>query len=171
MADWSIERTQLKMFRSRATGRARGIKEETATSDDADGELEAAVITTFDHSKMIKAWCPSLHFMTVLLAASSVASCHLGYVLGKASGTLQSLTLHYEDATAKAKSWTDRQGDPCSEPMTTKGVPTFKHRSDLANILQQENMTVGAELGVQQGHNARQMLTMWPSCTEFLPRL
>ena len=54
----------------------------------------------------------------------------------------------------------------CSEPIK-KGVPTFTHRNHLGDILQQEQMTRGVELGVQEGIYAKQLLTRWPSCKEY----
>jgi hypothetical protein len=51
--------------------------------------------------------------------------------------------------------------------MAGAGVPTFKERNDLGNIMQSENFTVGAELGVQNGFYAAEILTRWPSCTEY----
>lgn len=56
--------------------------------------------------------------------------------------------------------------DPCTDPIKM-GVPTFRHREDLGDILQKENMTVGAELGVQKGIFTVQMLKRWPSCKEY----
>jgi hypothetical protein len=56
--------------------------------------------------------------------------------------------------------------DPSTDPIK-KGVPTYRHRADLGDILQEEHMTVGAELGVQRGLFSVEMLKRWPSCKEY----
>lgn len=57
--------------------------------------------------------------------------------------------------------------DPCSEPMRGRGVPTFKSRDELGNILEEEGKTIGVELGVQRGFLSKGFLTRWPSCKEY----
>jgi len=51
--------------------------------------------------------------------------------------------------------------------MAGVGVPTFKTRNDLGNVMQSEGFTVGVELGVQNGYYAAEMLRNWPNCTEY----
>jgi hypothetical protein len=52
--------------------------------------------------------------------------------------------------------------------MTSRGVPTFKSRDELGNILEEEKKTIGVELGVQHGFLSKAFLTRWPSCTEYM---
>lgn len=46
----------------------------------------------------------------------------------------------------------------------TPGVPTFKTRSELATILEDDGAQVGVELGVQKGIFAERILRDWHSC-------
>lgn len=48
------------------------------------------------------------------------------------------------------------------------GVPTFKYRYELGNILQSEGARTGVELGVQRGGFAAQLLQRWPSCRKYV---
>jgi len=72
------------------------------------------------------------------------------------------------DTVAIVTSSTSDVGDSCSTALIPKGIPTFKNGIDLADILQQENMTVGVELGVQAGDFAVNMLSRWSSCNYYL---
>ena len=45
-----------------------------------------------------------------------------------------------------------------------KFTPPLKTRYDIAALLQQEGMQIGAELGVQHGHFAAETLRQWPGC-------
>jgi hypothetical protein len=51
--------------------------------------------------------------------------------------------------------------------MTGAGVPTFKHRDDIGDILQLEGFTTGLELGVQYGYYSNAMLSRWSKCVEY----
>ena len=51
--------------------------------------------------------------------------------------------------------------------MNGAGVPTFKHRDDLGDIVQQEGFTMGLELGMQHGYFSNAMLSRWPKCVEY----
>ena len=57
----------------------------------------------------------------------------------------------------------------CPTLMDGHGVPTFKTRDDLGDIVQREGFERGIELGVQQGFYfyARTMLQKWTSCKEY----
>lgn len=57
--------------------------------------------------------------------------------------------------------------EACRTTMTGPGVPTFKHRDDLGDIIEAESMTKGLELGVQYGYYSNAILTRWPKCTEY----
>lgn len=56
---------------------------------------------------------------------------------------------------------------PCPSLMNGPGVPTFKSRDDLGEVMQKEGFSVGIELGVQRGLYSRVILSKWPSCTEY----
>ncbi len=43
----------------------------------------------------------------------------------------------------------------CLSLMVGVGVPTFKTRADLGNVMQSEGFTVGVKLGVQNGYHSR----------------
>lgn len=73
----------------------------------------------------------------------------------------------YESSISIVINATDSNVKNCPPLMAGAGVPTFKERNDLGNIMQSENFTVGAELGVQNGFYAAEILTRWPSCTEY----
>ena len=61
----------------------------------------------------------------------------------------------------------------CPSLMQGRGVPTFKRREYLGQLLQSESeagpttFTRGIELGVQQGMYSKTILSKWPSCTEY----
>ena len=55
----------------------------------------------------------------------------------------------------------------CSFLMAGVGVPTFKTRADLGNVMQSKGFTVGVELGVQNSYYTAGMLTYWPNSTEY----
>jgi hypothetical protein len=94
-----------------------------------------------------------------------IATCLLGYVMGRHDSTkLQDYSLWQVKETeygTRSSSF-----DSCSEPIK-KGVPTFTHRNHLGDILQQEQMTLGVELGVQEGYFSNELLTRWSSCKEY----
>jgi hypothetical protein len=48
-----------------------------------------------------------------------------------------------------------------------KPIPPVSNRRNIAHILQQEGMKVGAELGVQKGAFARHTLDIWKSCERY----
>lgn len=48
------------------------------------------------------------------------------------------------------------------------GVPTFKYRYELGEILETERAQSGVELGVQRGVFAEQLLKRWPSCRKYV---
>ena len=45
--------------------------------------------------------------------------------------------------------------------------PPFRSRAELGGILEELNLTTGAELGVERGIFSSQMLTNWPSVKEY----
>eukprot|EP00211_Chloroparvula_japonica_P013992 CAMPEP_0119155028 /NCGR_PEP_ID=MMETSP1310-20130426/51538_1 /TAXON_ID=464262 /ORGANISM="Genus nov. species nov., Strain RCC2339" /LENGTH=242 /DNA_ID=CAMNT_0007147615 /DNA_START=299 /DNA_END=1024 /DNA_ORIENTATION=- len=47
-------------------------------------------------------------------------------------------------------------------------IPTFHHRNELGNILEEEHFLTGAEVGVQQGIFAERTLRTWPSCKKYV---
>ena len=55
----------------------------------------------------------------------------------------------------------------CPTTMNGPGVPTFKHRDDLGDIIEAEGKTRGLELGVQYGYYSNAMLTRWHKCAEY----
>jgi hypothetical protein len=52
----------------------------------------------------------------------------------------------------------------CSQPIKA-GVPSFKGCDELGIILKEEGMHTGAELGVQRGIFADNIIHQWPMCT------
>ena len=48
-----------------------------------------------------------------------------------------------------------------------RGVPTFKTRDQLGDILNAEGHTIGVELGVQRGHYSNTILSKWSSVSEY----
>ncbi|KAL7537419.1 hypothetical protein ACHAXR_007809 [Thalassiosira sp. AJA248-18] len=51
--------------------------------------------------------------------------------------------------------------------MSGAGVPTFKHRNDLGDIIQREGLKRGIEVGVQMAHYSAEILSRWHNCTEY----
>lgn len=51
---------------------------------------------------------------------------------------------------------------------SAKPIPPVRKRVDIADILEDEGMTVGAELGVLKGDFARDLLERWPSCKKYV---
>ena len=49
-----------------------------------------------------------------------------------------------------------------------KPMPTIRRRSEIGAVLEKENFTTGAELGVQSGSFADEVLRLWPSAKEYL---
>ena len=49
-----------------------------------------------------------------------------------------------------------------------KFIPPLQKKGDLANLLELEGLTRGAEVGVQMGNFAAEMLSRWKSCTSYL---
>lgn len=49
-----------------------------------------------------------------------------------------------------------------------KPIPPVRKRVDIADILEDEGKTVGAELGVLKGDFARDLLERWPSCKKYV---
>lgn len=47
------------------------------------------------------------------------------------------------------------------------GLPPLRHRRLLGDLLQARNLTDGAEVGVQSGLNAADILSRWKTCTHF----
>jgi hypothetical protein len=47
-------------------------------------------------------------------------------------------------------------------------IPVLQTRADIATVLEQEKMIVGAELGVLSGAFAKEMLTKWPSAMQYV---
>jgi hypothetical protein len=72
--------------------------------------------------------------------------------------SLQTLNYQTSDSTSETS---------CPSLMNGPGVPTFKSRDDLGEVMQKEGFSVGIELGVQHGHYSRVILSKWPSCTKY----
>ena len=47
---------------------------------------------------------------------------------------------------------------------TTRPIPPMPRRTDIAEYLEKETFTIGAEVGVQAGEFAKSTLDNWPSC-------
>eukprot|EP00662_Eupelagonemidae_sp_cell21_P048741 gene48741-29496_t len=47
-------------------------------------------------------------------------------------------------------------------------APSVRRRNDIAAILEQLQLTTGAELGVFQGEFAKHNLQLWPSCKKYV---
>lgn len=88
--------------------------------------------------------------------------CLFCYLLGKASSMYPVGTRPMANVIVKSEAI-----DRCSDPMTSRGVPTFQTRGQLGTILDEENKTIGVELGVQRGYLSRELLSLWPSCQEY----
>jgi len=91
-------------------------------------------------------------------------------VISFSSMLLSSLNMPLPAPSAVASETTGTTGDPCIDaPMSKIGVPPFKLRNDLGAILQQENnMTIGVELGVQRGIFSKEILTSWLNCEKYM---
>ena len=72
-------------------------------------------------------------------------------------------------ATASASaSATEVSGTACREsPPPTDLALAFKRRDDLASILENEGLTIGAELGVQEGIFANTNLALWKRAKRY----
>lgn len=46
-------------------------------------------------------------------------------------------------------------------------MPAIQKRVELGTIMEQKGFEVGVEVGVQRGHNAKEILTRWKSCKKF----
>ena len=76
-------------------------------------------------------------------------------------------TLWFHTFSPEAGSYRGIPKTICPFTMNGPGVPTFKHRDDLGDIVQQEGFTKGLELGVQHGYYSNAMLSRWPKCVEY----
>ena len=76
-------------------------------------------------------------------------------------------TSWFHTFTPKAGSYQGSHSTSCPFTMNGAGVPTFKRRDDLGDIVQQEGFTMGLELGVQHGYFSNAMLSRWPKCVEY----
>jgi len=56
----------------------------------------------------------------------------------------------------------------CKDQTRFRGIPPFKNRHDLGDILFEEGKTKGVELGVQQGKYASRILEKWKNCGEYV---
>lgn len=53
-------------------------------------------------------------------------------------------------------------------PRTFRFIPPIRKREELGYLLEKENWTVGAEIGVLRGDFAKEILTRWPKCTKYV---
>lgn len=120
-----------------------------------------------DEESAMLSWLPikkdSFHPTRMQLIVACIASCvlvNIGYAFGRSSApSCQDNAIVVKHAS----------NDPClDKPPRNQGIPTFMSRADLGNILEAENMTIGAELGVQRGIFANTMLSRWPSNKEYV---
>ena len=103
-----------------------------------------------------------------LVACALTVTVIMSYCVGFSFGRLSKVTLLSLEASSPLEVSNYDSINPCSDTMIPKPVPTFKHRSSLGKILEQEKMTVGVELGVKQGLFSKNILNSWPSCTYYL---
>ena len=63
-----------------------------------------------------------------------------------------------------------QQHPPCDPNIIYRGpagIPALRHRHELGALLEKRKMKHGAEVGVQNGYHARDLLGRWPSCQHF----
>ena len=117
----------------------------------------AKALLTGDDSKKYVSRHPSWMLLPQLLVLACIASWFFGYAFGR---------YYYPTSNAHPKRI---KSDPClgEQSMRNQGVPTFKYRHELGSIVENENMTIGVELGVQRGLFSKAILQLWPSCREY----
>ena len=76
------------------------------------------------------------------------------------------------ELSVEAQEWGLRVSDPVSKLLDKFGEGLSEERrgacTKIADILEDEGMTVGAELGVLKGDFARDLLERWPSCKKYV---